>query len=361
MSAEGVAAAETASPLTAGSRVSSRTRLILRFSVGTTIGSGFAYLIGFELPYLVPVLIAALLASPAPRPDLRTGIAFVGPIATAAVVGVFLTRYLLAYRLIFLLVEFLVLYRVYYGMAGGANKLRMVWLLIVALIVPLVGTDSITLSIGVAIGLVYGAAIAVGVTWFAHVLVADPPSPGGGPGNSPKGGKPVEPPPAAARARYARLNVIVVFPVLAAFFLLGLTSYALVLVYIALLSLLPNVAAGWKQGKAMINGNLIGGAGAIVFYNLLVAYPTITMFLLLTFLAALIFSDAIFSDRPAAPLFKTAFTAVLLLVGASLMATGADAASEFYSRIAQVITAVVYVAVAFGFLEYLQRKRVKKA
>ena len=361
MSADGVGVAEAPSPLAAGLRVRERTRRILRFSVGTAIGSGFAYLIGFELPYLVPVLIATLLASPAPRPNLRSGIAFVGPIATAAVVGVFLTRYLLTYRAIFLLVEFLVLYRVYYGLAGSANKLRLVWLLIIALIVPLVGTDSIALSIGVAIGLVYGAAIAVGVTWFAHVVVPDPPSPGRGPGDSPRTGQQEQPPPVPARARFARLNVMVVFPVVAAFFFFGLTSYALVLVYIALLSLTPNVEAGWKQGKAMISGNLIGGAGAIVFYNLLVAYPTITMFLLLTFLAALIFSDLIFSDRPAAPLFRTAFTAVLILVGASLMATGADAASEFYARIAQVIAAVMYVALAFGFLEYLQQQRVKKA
>lgn len=357
MSAE---AAASAPILTERAIADPRTRRILRFSAGVTIGSGFAYLIGFELPFLVPILIAMLLASPAPRPTFRTALQFVGPVAAGAFLGVVLTRYVLQYQGIFLLLEFLVLYRIFYALAGGAAPLRMVWLLIAALIIPLMGTASMTLSVGVALGLVEGAAIAVGVTWFTHLLLPDLPAPGGT-ASAPAGGTAKGPPPPEARAAYARRSVTVVFPVLAAFFYLGLTSDAVVLVFIGLLSLTPSFAAGWKQGKGLILGNLIGGAGAIVFYHLLVAYPTITMFLLLTLVAGLVFSDVIFSDRPIAPLFKTAFNAVVLLVGMSVTITGADAMSKFYTRIAQIVMAVVYVAVAFGFLEYLQRKRVKSA
>jgi len=204
---------------------------------------------------------------------------------------------------------------------------------------------------------VYGAIIAVGVTWFAHVLVPAPPRPADEPA-APPARRPVPPP--AARAAYARKTLIVVFPVLVVFFFLGLASDAVVLVFIGLLSLLPSFAAGWKQGKGLILGNLIGGAGAIVFYNLLIAYPNIGMFLILTLLTALLFSDIIFSDRPTAPLFKTAFNTVVLLVGMSITITGVDASSKFYQRIAQILIAVVYVAAAFGFIEYLQRKRVKE-
>jgi hypothetical protein len=356
MSAE----AAVAAPAGAANRAlaDQRTRRIVRFSVGTTIGSGFAYLIGFELPFLVPILIAMLLASPAPRPTLRVASGFVLPVAVGALVGVVLTRYFLQYQGIFLLIEVLVLYRIFYALAGGARPLRMVWLLIAALIIPLMGMASMGLAIGVAVGLVYGAVIAVGVTWFAHALLPDLPGPVPGPGSAVQA---KEPPPPSARAAYARRTVTVVFPVLVAFFYLDLSSDAVILVFIGLLSLLPSFAAGWKQGKALILGNVIGGAGAIVFYNLLIVYPQITMFLLLTLLTGLLFGDVIFSDRPFAPLFKTAFNSVVLLVGMSVTITGADAASKFYTRIAQIILAVVYVAVAFGFLEYLQRKRVGTA
>lgn len=358
MSAEGVA---LASRTPSGILANQRSRRIVRFAVGTTVGSGFAYLIGFELPFLVPILIAMLLASPAPRPTLRSAAAFVVPVAAGAFVGVLLTRYFLQYQGIFLLLEFLVLYRIFYALAGGAKPLRMVWLLIAALIIPLVGMASIGLAIGVAIGLVYGAVIAVGVTWFAHVLVPDLPRgadvfAGGG---KAKPERPIPPP--AARAAYARRSLTVLYPMLLVFMFFSLTSDAVILVYAGLLSLLPSFAAGWKQGKDMITANLIGGVVAIAFYNLLIVIPSIGMFLLLTLLVGLTFGDVIFSDRPAAPVIKSAFNAVVLLVGMSISSTDAGAASKFYTRIAQILLAVVYIAAAFGFLEYLQRKRVNKA
>ncbi len=358
MSAEDAALAPGA---LASGLADARTRRIVRFALGTTLGSGLAYLIGFELPFLVPILIAMILASPAPRPTFRAGLAFVFPVALGALLGVILTRYFLHYRVIFLLVEFLVLYRIFYALAGGAAPLRMVWLLIASLIIPLVGMASIGLSVGVALGLVKGAVIAITVIWLSFGLLPDPPAKAGTPvgGLDPKPEKQVPPP--AARAAYARRSVTVVFPVVVIFFYLSLYSDAVILVYVGLLSLSPSFAAGWKQGKGMITANLIGGLVAIVFYNLLTVYPTIGMFLLLTMVVGLTFGDVIFSTQPIAPQIKSAFNAVMILVGMSVTITGADAASEFYARIVQIIMAVVYVAMAFGFLEYLQRKRVKKA
>jgi hypothetical protein len=71
----------------------------VRFALGTTLGSGLAYLIGFDLPFLVPILVGMLLASPAPRPTLRAGLGFVLPVAAAAFLGVWLTSYFLQYRI----------------------------------------------------------------------------------------------------------------------------------------------------------------------------------------------------------------------------------------------------------------------
>lgn len=358
MSAEAVS---TSTISAAGILSDVRTRRIVRFSLGATLATGMAYLIGFELPFLVPILAAMLLAPPASCPSFQAGVAFVGPVAVAAFLGVVLTRYVLQYPLIFLLIEFLVLYRIFYALAGGAAPLRMVWLLIAALIVPLMGLDSIGLSIGVAIGLVEGAAIAVSVVWLSHGLLPEPPVPE----SAHAGGLDAKPakqvPPPEARAAYANRAVMVLFPVLVLFFFKGWTDQAVILMYAALLSLQPSFAAGWNQGKTMIGGNLVGGVTAILFYNLLLVRPTIGTFLLLTFVTGLVFGELIFSDRPVAPLFKTAFNAVILLVGMSVAITGADASSKFYTRIAQIILAVVYIAAAFGWLEYLQRKRVKAA
>ena len=298
MSAEGATLA-TAAPT--GILTDIRSRRIVRFALGTTLGSGLAYLIGFDLPFLVPILVAMMLASPAPRPSLRQGLAFVLPVAAGAFLGVVLTRYFLQFRVMFLAMEFLVLYRIFYGLAGGAAPLRMVWLLIAALIIPLVGQASIALSVGVAWGLVKGAVIAILVIWLSFGLLPDPPadpvSGKGGPEARPA--KPIPPP--AARAAYARRTLLVLFPLVLVFFYLAMYSDAVILVYVGLLSLLPSFAAGWKQGKGMLIGNLIGGIVAIVFYNLLTVYPELPMFLLLTLIVGPTFGDVIFSTRPIAP------------------------------------------------------------
>jgi hypothetical protein len=356
MSAEGAALEPPVAP---GILTDARSRRVLRFGLGTTLASGLAYLIGFDLPFLVPILVAMLLASPAPCPSLRKGLAFVVPVAAGAFLGVVLTRYFLTYPGIFLLIEFAVLYRIFFALAGGAAPLRMVWLLIAALVIPLMGQASIGLSIGVAWGLIKGTVIAILAVWLSFGMLPDlPAEPSAG-----SGGLDARParqvPPPAARAAYARRALIVLFPVLLLFFSLSLYSSAVILVYVGLLSLLPSFAAGWKQGKGMVTGNLIGGLVAIVFYNLLTVYPEFPIFLLLSLVVGLYFGDIILSDRPIAPVIKTAFNAVMLLVGTSLMGSGSEAASNFYVRIAQVMLAVVYVAAAFGFLEYLQRKRVK--
>lgn len=338
-----------------------RTRRVVRFALGATVATGLAYLIGFELPFLVPILVAMLLGSSAPCPSLRAGFAFVAPVAVAAFVGVVLTRYFLQFAVIFLLIEFLVLYQIFYALAGGAAPLRMVWLLIAAMLIPLMGQASIGLSVGVAIGLVEGAAIAIGATWLSFGLLPDLPVPD----SAPVGGLDAKPanqvPPPEARAAFARRALTILFPVLALFFVMGWTSHAVILIYAALLSLSPSFAAGWKQGKGMIAGNLIGGVTAIVFYQILIVWPSISIFLLLTFVTGLVFANIIFSARPIAPLFKTGFNAVMLLVGMSVASTSADASSNFYTRIVQIMLAVVYVAAASGWLEYLQRKRVNPA
>ncbi len=351
--------AELAAPISAkeGLFAVVRARRVVRFAIGITLSTVLAYLIGFELPFLVPILVAMLLGSPAARPSFRAGVAFVAPIAVAVFLGVLLTRYVLQYRLIFLLIEFLVLWWIFYGLAGGAAPLRMVWLLIAALLIPLMGTASIGLSVGIALGLVEGAIIALISTWLSFGLLPDAPAdqqPVTG-GLDAKAAKQVPPP--EARAAFARRSLIVIFPVLVLFFVNGWIDKAVILLFAALLSLLPSFAAGWKVGKDMILGNLIGGVAAIVFYQLLLIRPSFTTFALLTFVSALLFAEIMFSDRPRAPLFKTAFNALLLLVGMSVAITGADASSKFYTRIAQIMLAVTYVAAAFGWLEYLQRKR----
>ena len=212
------------------------------------------------------------------------------------------------------------------------------------------------LAIGIAKGLVAGAAIAIASVWLAHGLFPDLPEHAANDPEEATGAAAKPLPSLEVRYRMAMTSTVVVLPVLALIFSLNLTGGALILVFIALLSLQPSFATGWKIGKGLIVGNVIGGIASIAIYETLVAYPTFGFFLLLMLLAGLVFGQAMFSDHPAAPLFKTGFNTVVLLVGMSVTITGTEAGSKFYERIAQIMVAVFYVVAAFGLIERVQKR-----
>jgi hypothetical protein len=277
-------------------------------------------------------------------------------VAVAGTLGVVITRLFLDYPLVMLLIEFLVLFRAYYALWSGTSPLFVVWMIIAATLIPLIGFTSLALSVGIAVGLVEGAAIAMFVVWIAHDLFPDPPPdpPIAGPAPVKK-----EPPPPEFRAAKALLSTAVVFPLLVVIYALNMTGGALVLMFTAILSLQPSFAAGWQMGKGMIQGNLIGGAVAILIYNVLFVLPTFGFFILLMLLAGLVFGRVIYSDHPLAPLFKTGFNTVAILVGMSVAIESVEAGSKFYERIVQVMLAVFYVVAAFGIIERVTRERVE--
>ena len=65
------------------------------------------------------------------------------------------------------------------------------------------------------------------------------------------------------------------------------------------------------------------------------------------------FARQVFSGRKTGALYGMAFSTVLLIIG-SVTGSTSDASSKVYSRITGIMIAVIYVVVAFGFLERWQ-------
>jgi len=326
---------------------------IVRFSLAATIATLVGYASGFALPFLVPVLASGFFAKPSPRPSLRTGLGLIVVISGASLSGLVLARVLLPYPHIFLLVAFLVLFRIFYLKAGGGSPLVVAFLLIGVTVIPIVALESMALGTAIAQALAAGSVMVIGTVFLTYGLMPDLPE-----WQARVAATAAAPVPSLSeRTRTAMLSTGVVFPVFAVFYMLGWTSSLLVLVFIAMLSLVPSFTVGKAAGQAMIVGNLIGGLGSLIFYNLLIVYPSFLFFLLLTVATGLIFGRAIYSGRPSAPLFATGFNTVMLMVGMSVAFEGTEAMAKFYTRIFQIMLAVGYVVAAFWFLELLARKR----
>jgi hypothetical protein len=229
-----------------------------------------------------------------------------------------------------------------------------VFLLIGITVVPIVALESMELGTAIAKALAAGSVMVIGTVFLTYGLMPD----------LPKWQAKVAAAAAAApvpslseQARTAMLSTGVVFPVFAAFYMFGMTSSLLILVFIAILSLVPSFTAGKAAGHALITGNLIGGLGSLVFYNMLIVYPSFVFFLPMTFATGLIFGHYIHSGRPSAPLVSTGFNTVMLMVGMGVAFEGTEAMAKFYTRIFQIMLAVGYVVAMFWFLELLARKR----
>ena len=328
-------------------------RRTLRYAVGATIAMAIALGVGWPLSFLTPVLSLGFLAAPA-RLELKAGLGFVAVVAAACLAGLVLVEFLLPFPLVYLPFIGLVLFRLFYAKAGGASPLVVMWLLIALLVLPLVGMQMPEIAFFVAAGLVFGAAMMVLLVWLTWAMFPDPPAPVAGP---PVPAVPAAPPPTnAVKLKSALLSVTVVFPAVAIFYTMQWTGGILILIFIAILSMQPGVAGNLKMGMALIIGNVVGGIASVMFYETLVMVPSFPFMILLTLLCGLAFGRQLFSGKKKAPLFGMAFSTVLLIIGSTTSSTD-DAGNAVIIRVLQMMTAVVYVVLAFGLMERLSRQR----
>ncbi|MBW2217373.1 MAG: DUF2955 domain-containing protein, partial [Deltaproteobacteria bacterium] len=328
---------------------------ILRYAVGSTLAMAVAMGLDWPLSFLTPVLTLSFLASPAPRPTLKMGFGFVLTIAIASYVGLLVGRLLLPYPLVYIPFVGLLLFRLYYAKGGSLPPLLILWLLIALLLIPLMMMQSHALANMIAYNLVIGGGATLLVVWISYALLPDRVDEETSVATAAK-------PPAPLiedRFRTAVDTTIVVFPVLVFFYFFELAGALLILIMIALLSMQPGFAKDFKGGMALIVGNTIGGIAAIFFYELLVMIPEYVFLIALTLLAGLMFGSRVFSGKPKAALYGMAFSTLLLVIGSTTSSSG-EADTKVYTRIIQIMAAVIYVVVAFGLLEHFKKLRREK-
>jgi hypothetical protein len=329
----------------------------LRFAFGITLAVAVTYGFSWQLSYLVPLFVVQFLGPAATRPTLSSGLRVVACIGGSVSLGLLICRVLVPYPILCMVGLGLVLFQIFYFNTGGASAFFVVWLLIAATLIPFVGTQSLPLAVEIAKSLVLVGVAAILVAWFAFALFPHSSVRGGAgaaKGSSPPGSANLS---RQDRFRSAALSTLVVLPVLGVFFTLQWTDALVTLVFIAILAQQPSLTTGIRGGLTLVLGNLAGGFAAILFYHLLVAVPTYGFLIALTLLAALLVSDRLFSDRPMAPIYGMAFSTLLLLVGSATASSGDEVDERFYSRIAQIVAAAVYIVGALALLEQLWKPR----
>jgi hypothetical protein len=261
----------------------------------------------------------------------------------------------------------LILFLLFYAKAGGTNPLLVVFLLIGALVVPLIGTVSVSLAILVSKGLIFATVVAVAMAYVAAAAFPDPPGLGPTVATASQGGVDGEGMEAAegegdavpsprVRTAMALRSLVVLYPIVMVFQMFSMADFAVVLIFASLLTMEPTFGKHFTAGKGLVLTNLAGGLVAVVIYELLVMVPSFAFLLLIVLLAGLWVGGWIFSDRPLGKLLGGGITTLFIVLGPTL--TGeAEAGTNLFVRLFMIMGAVVYVVLAFGLLERLTRGR----
>ena len=348
---------DVASRVTPGLTIAS-TR-VLRLAFGTALSLWISQAVGWSISYIAPIITMFLLAMPVARPKAK----FFAVIVVAVVVSVygsflFLPLLLHQKAVGFLLLALALFHSFYFSAKGGAAVVSTLVTIGLAMTVA-VGSVSVDALLAVAGGLTIGAVVGAFVAFFSHVVIPDPLLDNQ---SDAKENAPASIPLAVAR-RNAMRALTIVLPI-TLWFLVSVASASNMAVMIKVASM-GQEAANQKAGdaaKSLIMSTLIGGAGAVIAWNVLCIWPSLTLYTLLIVLAGLIFGPRIFSGRglqPDGPTWSYGFLTMIVVLAPAVLDGdfGSSADVRFYDRLLMFVWATVYGVVAIYLFEVFWPQR----
>lgn len=332
---------------------------VLRLAFGTALSLWISQAVGWSISYIAPVITMFLLAMPIARPKAKFFVVVVLAVLVS-VYGSFLFLPLLLHQKAvgFLLLGLALFHAFYFSAKGGAAVVSTLITIGLALTVA-VGSVSVDALLAVAGGLTTGAVVGALVAFLSHVVIPDPPLE-----NQGEAGQEA---PAAIPLAVARRNAMralsIVLPI-TLWFLVSVASASNMAVMIKVASM-GQEAANQKArdaAKSLIMSTLIGGIGAVVAWNVLRIWPSLTLYTLLIALAGLVFGPRIFAGRglqPNGPTWSYGFLTMIVVLAPAVLDGdfGSSADARFYDRLLMFIWATLYGVGAIYLFEVFWPQR----
>lgn len=334
----------------------------LRLAVGIALALAFSQAVNWPASFITPVLVSVILCLPLPAPTPKFTVGFLLVISGSFLLGLWLLPMLYNQPAAgVLLISLCVFGCFYYGARGGSPALT-TFLLVGVTIVPVIGSESVDIAVGLTRGLIVGAIIAFVFISLAFMLFPDPHSQG--PKQAPKPAPP--PPQQSIIARNALRSSAILLP---AFYWLLLSSdtagYAIVLIKIATMGQQSSFEDAQAAGRDLIASTLIGGAAAILVWNILQIWPTLAIYSLLFLLCGLVIGPKVFSGDGLAkngPVWSYGLLTMMVIVAPAAVdsASGDGASTRFADRITMFFLATLYAISALYLFDALWPSKTEK-
>jgi hypothetical protein len=292
--------------------VSPGDKAALRLAIGLGLAALVAYGLALAEPFVVCVMSVLVLSKPGPPLPLLKGLIVALLFAGLVAAGIVMVPLLEHYAFAAVLLTAVVLYGTFYSGLVGGNPLTTVLVLSFTLIPvagvaeqALVGVLSVTLAVGVIVGVLVSAA--------SHALFPDPPA------RAAESAAAVRPAPGEA-AWIALRATLIVMPI----FVLALSNpsfyMAAVMKTVALAQQAGETDAR-SAGRELVGSTLAGAViGAAVWYGLSI-WASLWMLTLWLAAAGLYAGSAMFGSRSTAmrpPFWANALVTALLLLGPAI-------------------------------------------
>lgn len=328
---------------------------ILRLALGTALSMLFSQIINWPMSFVAPIFTMFILALPFPAPSFKGGIKFVVVLVACAYAGLALLPFVLNQRWVGILLLTLALFHSFYFTARGGSAVLGTFATVGLAIATSVGTVTIDGALEVVSGLGIGAIFGIVFVWIAHAILPD---------SSARSeavlGAAAPPKPPAPDLRDARLHalrsLLIVMPIILWFLLSSASaSYAALLIKVASMGQQASLDQTKDAGQSLLLSTLLGGAAAIIGWEVLSIWPSLIMYVLLIGLGGLVMGPRIFAGQgmhPAAGTWSYAFLTMIVILAPAVLdgqaGTSADAA--FWSRFQMFIIATLYgVGAVFVF------------
>jgi hypothetical protein len=335
---------------------------ILRLAFGTASSLWFSQAVAWDMSYIAPVMTMFILALPLPALGLKRGVGFIAVLSLTLAAGLLLLPTILNQPMVGLLLLVLALYWSFYFTAKGGSALVGTLLTVGIAMTTAVGTVSVDAVLIVIKGVVFGAFVGVCFVWIAHAFIPD--SLAQQDTAAAAANPPVAPETDLTEARWNAFRSLVIVLPIAIWFLFSSasTAYVPVMIKVASMGQQASNDATRVAGRSLVMSTLIGGAAAIIGWQVLRIVPTLSVYTLLIALGALLAGPKIFKGKgmhPEAGTWSYAYLTMIVILAPAVMDSvgGAAAGAKFLDRIVMFAGTTIYAVLAVYVFDAFRPRR----
>ena len=324
---------------------------ILRLAFGTAVSLWYSQIVSGSMSFVAPILTMFILALPLPALNLKQGLGFVLVLTGSLYAGLLLLPTLLHQPLVGIVLLVLALFWSFYYTAKGGSAVLGTFATVGIALATAVGSVSVDAVLAVVGAMGVAAVGGITFVYIAHAVLPD--SLAIAPDAPPPQQEKKPGPPDLATARWSAFRSLLIVLPIAIWFLLSTASTAYVPVMIKVASMGQQAAtdATKSAGKSLILSTLIGGAGAIIGWQVLSIAPTLPIYIVFVALTGLVLGIRIFQGpamHPEGATWSYAYLTMLVILAPAVMdSAGGDSASiKFWERLVMFGGTAVYASIA---------------